>query len=47
MEDKNFDWQGKKKENVEFSYKMIFWSTLMCVVTLIGISLIRILQVLF
>ena len=24
MENENFDWQGKKKENVEFSYKMIF-----------------------
>lgn len=38
MEDKNFDWQGKKRENVEFSYKMIFWSTLICLGMLLTIS---------
>lgn len=41
MENENFDWQGKKKENVEFSYKMIFWSTIICIVLLIGLSLTK------
>jgi len=48
MENNNeFDWQGKKKENIQFSYKMFFWSTIICVVTLLGLSLIGVLESLF
>jgi hypothetical protein len=48
MKDNNkFDWQGKKKEDVEFSYKMFFWSTIICIVLLLGLSLTRILEYLF
>jgi uncharacterized Tic20 family protein len=48
MEDNNeFDWQGKKKENVEFSYTMFFWSTIICIVLLLGLSLTGILEYLF
>ena len=42
-----FDWQGKKQEDVEFSYKMFFWSTIICIVLLLGLSLTRILEYLF
>ena len=48
MKDNNkFDWQGKKKEDVEFSYKMFFWSTIICIALLLGLSLTRILEYLF
>jgi len=48
MKDNNkFDWQGKKKEDVEFSYKMFFWSTIICIVLLLGLSLTGILKYLF
>lgn len=48
MKDNNkFDWQGKKKEDVEFSYKMFFWSTIICIALLLGLSLTGILKYLF
>jgi uncharacterized Tic20 family protein len=48
MEDNNeVDWQGKKKENIEFSYVMFFWSTIICIVLLLGLSLTGILEYLF
>jgi hypothetical protein len=48
MKDNNkFDWQGKKKEDVEFSYKMFFWGSVICIVLLLGLSLTRILEYLF
>jgi hypothetical protein len=48
MKDNNkFDWQGKKKEDVEFSYKMFFWSTIICIALLLGLSLTGILEYLF
>ena len=48
MKDNNkFHWQGKKKEDVEFSYKMFFWSTIICIVLLLGLSLTGILEYLF
>jgi hypothetical protein len=42
-----FDWQGKKQEDVEFSYKMFFWSAIICIVLLLGLSLTGILEYLF
>jgi len=48
MEDNNkFEWQGKKQENIEFSYRMFFWSTIICIVLLLGLSLTGILEYLF
>ncbi len=48
MEDNNeFDWQGKKQENVQFSYIMFFWGTIICIVLLLGLSLTGILEYLF
>ena len=48
MEDNNeVDWQRKKKENIEFSYKMFFWSTIICIALLLGLSLTGILEYLF
>ncbi len=47
MKEDEFEWQGKKRENIQFSYKMFFWSTIICVVTLLGLSLIGVLEFLF
>jgi hypothetical protein len=47
VKNNKFDWQGKKQEDVEFSYKMFFWSTIICIVLLLGLSLTGILEYLF
>jgi hypothetical protein len=47
VKNKKFEWQGKKQEDVEFSYKMFFWSTIICIVLLLGLSLTGILEYFF
>jgi hypothetical protein len=48
MEDnKKFEWQGRKKENIEFSYVMFFWSTIVCIILLLGLSLTGVLEYFF
>jgi len=33
-----------KKENIKFSYTIFFWSTIICIVLLLGLSLIKLLE---
>jgi hypothetical protein len=36
-----------KKENIKFSYTIFFWSTIICIVLLLGLSLIKLLDFFF
>ena len=47
MKDSEFERQGKKQENIQFSYKMFFWSTIICVILLLGLSAIGFLEYFF
>jgi len=47
MKDSEFEWQGKKQENIQFSYKMFFWSTIICVILSLGLSAIGFLEYFF
>lgn len=39
MDNDEFDWQGKKKEDIEFSYRMVFWGTVTCIIILFELTL--------
>lgn len=47
MKNNEFEWQGKNQENIQFSYKMFFWSTIICVILLLGLSAIGFLEYFF